>query len=539
MAVIRELVTKWTLDADAAKVLRFRNSIDNLKRTAFGVGVALAGASTAAGVFLREAGRFEQSEIAFTTLLKSGEKAKLFLEELSQFAARTPFTLPGIEQSAKQLLAVGIETGKVLPTLKALGDVSSGLSVPLERLILNYGQVRTQNKLTGREMKDFAVAGVPLLEILANQFGKSRAEITEMVSKGKVGFKDVERAFISMTSEGGRFANLMDKQSRSLFGLLSNLKDQLILIAREIGGTVLSDAKDLVRTIQAWVKQNKELVKTNVNKFLKVSVGFIKDIFEVGVKATKIITKLSKSFGGWEKVLRGVAIAAAGLLSLQLLGTLGSLAFSVFNLTKGLTALTFGYKTAAGAAALMNTKALLIPATIGALIVGIGLLVDDIKGFSEGKRSAFGQFIEAIKKFEKSGSFFGNLLKFFNDYLNPVTALLRLFEGIHELMTQIEISAKAGTLKKVLDFFGFGEQPQDKQENEKAFKRLGNEAAVLAPELFPQLKGADSGKKITQNNEINFNGRQDTSDESGAKIKSDLDEVFRKTLRDLKPALSE
>lgn len=539
MAVIRELITKWSLDADARKVINFRRSVADLKKTTIKVGVAVGAASAAVGVFLREAGRFEQSEIAFTTLLGNAEKAKSFLNDLAQFAARTPFTLPGVEQNAKQLLAVGIETEKVVPTLKALGDVASGLSVPLERLILNFGQVKTQGKLTGRELRDFAIAGVPLLEILANQMGKTKEEITEMVSKGKVGFEDVEKAFISLTSEGGRFSNLMDKQSRSLFGLLSNLKDQLILIARELGGPILEDAKGLVKVIQLWIRENKELVKTNVNKVLKVSIGFIKDIFVIGSKTVKVMTKLTKAFGGWATVLKAAAIAAAGFVSLQLLATFGSLAGSVFMVTKGLGALALGYKSAAGAAALLNLKMLLIPAAIGATVIGLGLLIDDIKGFAEGKKSAFGQFVDALRKFEKSGSFFGEVMKFFNDYLNPVTAILRVFEGIHQLMTAIEVSARTGILRDVFKFFGLTPSLGNDEGNKDKFERIGNEATVLAPELFPQLKGADSGKKITQNNEINFNGRQDTSDESRAKIKSDLDEVFRKTLRDLKPALSE
>lgn len=235
--------------------------------------VGLTAIATAAGYMgkqlLSAAGTFEQSQIAFTTMLGSAVRAETMLNELAEFAKITPFELTGIEATAKQLLAMDIASTKIKPSLKMLGDISAGLNVPLERLALNFGQVKVQGKLTGRELRDFSIAGVPLVAELAKQLGVSKSEIAKMVSAGKIGFKEVEKAFISMTSEGGRFDNLMDKQSKSLNGMISNLKDAWDLFLRGEGEALLDWGKKFVamaidivdNKLPKWIDRIKEVVK--------------------------------------------------------------------------------------------------------------------------------------------------------------------------------------------------------------------------------------------------------------------------------------
>ena len=98
------------------------------------------------------ADNLEKSQIAFTTMLWSGEKAQKMLRDLSDFARKTPFELTWIRSSAQQLIAMWVQAKDIIPTLKSLWDVSAWLSVPLERLALNYGQVIAQGKLTWREL---------------------------------------------------------------------------------------------------------------------------------------------------------------------------------------------------------------------------------------------------------------------------------------------------------------------------------------------------------------------------------------------------
>lgn len=159
------------------------------------------------------ADNYEKAKNSFTTMLGSENEAQRMLSQLSDFAKKTPFELTDVRENAKQLLAMGISADKIIPTMKALGDVSAGLGVPMQRLALNFGQVMTKGKLAGQELKDFTTAGVPLLEELSKNLGKSKTEIQDMVSKGQISAEMVAQAFETMTSEGGRFADLMATQS--------------------------------------------------------------------------------------------------------------------------------------------------------------------------------------------------------------------------------------------------------------------------------------------------------------------------------------
>jgi len=272
-----------------------------------GVKAAFNLAAGAAKGFIDQAAEFEQADIAFTTILGSAELAQEKMEELFAFAAKTPFTIPGIQASAKQLLAVGITAEDLIPTLKALGDVSAGLSVPLSRLALNFGQVKTQGKLTGRELRDFAVSGVPLTAILSKTLEKSRAEIAKMVSAGKIGFKDVENAFKQMTSGSGRFADLMIKQSKSFKGIMSNLEDQIILLSGAIGKELLPEVKELALDLVRFLEVNEELIRTNLVEFFRSWIPVLRKIAD---QIFRIIPPILKFLGATAKVIDQLNILA-------------------------------------------------------------------------------------------------------------------------------------------------------------------------------------------------------------------------------------
>jgi len=217
-----------------------------------------------------EAGRFEQTQVAFEVMLGSARKAQKTLQQLTDFAVRTPFTLPGVEKSAQQLLAVGFGASDLLPILKSVGDVAAGIGrgeVGLERLILNLGQVKTQGRLTGRELRDFAVLGIPLLDELATMLGKTTSEIQQMVSQGGVSSRIVVQAFNRMSSAGGRFANLMTRQAETLLGMWSNFVDSVIVLKREIGQSLAPVALEFVRILRDML--------TGFQAVIQASQGYI------------------------------------------------------------------------------------------------------------------------------------------------------------------------------------------------------------------------------------------------------------------------
>lgn len=113
--------------------------------------------------------------------------------------------------------------------------MAAGLSVPMDRLGLAYGQVLAKGRLQGGELKQFTEAGVPMIAELAKNLGKTQAEISKMVENGEIGAKDVTKAFETMTTGTGRFADLMDKQSQTLAGKWSNLVDATTQLGEKIG----------------------------------------------------------------------------------------------------------------------------------------------------------------------------------------------------------------------------------------------------------------------------------------------------------------
>lgn len=180
-------------------------------------------------------GQFQQLEIAFSTMLKSKEKADKLMGELVDIAAKTPFDLQGIASSAKQMLAYGSSAENVGDELVMLGNVAAGVGSQLGDLAYLYGTLRTQGRAYAVDIRQFAGRGIPIYEELAKVLGVTKDKVSELVKEGKVGFKEVEQAFKNMTSEGGKFANLMEEQSKSLTGQLSNLGDAWDSMLNEIG----------------------------------------------------------------------------------------------------------------------------------------------------------------------------------------------------------------------------------------------------------------------------------------------------------------
>ena len=170
-------------------------------------------------------GQFQQLEIAFTTMLKSGTQAKGLMDRLIDTAAKTPLNLSGIASSAKQMLAYGSTVDNVVDELVMLGNVASGVGAPLQDIAYLYGTLRTQGRAFTVDIRQFAGRGIPIYEELAKVLGVTKDEVSNLVTEGKVGFAEVEKAFQNMTGKAGTYYNLMQEQSKSLTGMISNMGD--------------------------------------------------------------------------------------------------------------------------------------------------------------------------------------------------------------------------------------------------------------------------------------------------------------------------
>ena len=180
-------------------------------------------------------GEVQQLEVAFRTMLGSASKADELLQQLVRTAAITPFGLEDVANGAKQLLAYGLEAEKVNETLVRLGDIAAGLSVPLNDLVYLYGTTMAQGRLYTQDLNQFTGRGIPMLSELAKQFGVAESKVKDLVEAGKVGFPEVQKVIESLTDEGGKFGGLMEEQSKTITGQISNIEDAIFMMFNEIG----------------------------------------------------------------------------------------------------------------------------------------------------------------------------------------------------------------------------------------------------------------------------------------------------------------
>lgn len=170
-------------------------------------------------------GEFQQIEIALETILGNEREAATLMNQLRETAAKTPLDMKGIANGAKQLLAYGEDAATVNETLIKLGNIAAGLSQPLGDLVYLYGTTMTQGRLYTQDFNQFVGRGIPMIKELAEYFGVAESEVRGLVEAGKVGFPEVQAVISSLTEEGGMFFNLMEKQSTSVIGKISNLGD--------------------------------------------------------------------------------------------------------------------------------------------------------------------------------------------------------------------------------------------------------------------------------------------------------------------------
>lgn len=214
--------------------LGIEDMFGRISKAAAGLGAAFSAQQFASQV-MKVRGEFQQLEVAFNTMLGSAEKSSALMQQLTRTAAITPFGLQDVAGGAKQLLAYGVASEEVNDTLIRLGDIAAGLSIPLNDLVYLYGTTMTQGRMFTQDLRQFQGRGIPLADELAKQFGVTKDKVGELVTAGKVGFDEMHKAIVSMTSDGGKFGGLMEAQSKTITGQISNIEDAIDNMFNEIG----------------------------------------------------------------------------------------------------------------------------------------------------------------------------------------------------------------------------------------------------------------------------------------------------------------
>lgn len=225
------------------KTTNLSKALDKIAKPAMIVSTALATSGVAAVKF---AGELEQTQIALEVLLKDAEKATQIKDEWTQLASSTPFSTSDIDSAGKKLLAFNIESEKVTDTLRRIGDISAATGSSISEIADIYGKAAVQGRLFAEDINQFQGRGIPVVQALAKVLNVAETEIRGMVTEGKIGFPELEKAFNFMTDEGGQFAGMMDKLSESTLGKFSTTMDNAKLALASFGEVMQPTANALL-----------------------------------------------------------------------------------------------------------------------------------------------------------------------------------------------------------------------------------------------------------------------------------------------------
>jgi len=292
----------------------------------------------------------QQADIAFTTMLGSGEKAKAFLDKLQAFAAKTPFEFPDLLMASQRMLAMGFQSDKVLPTLTAIGDAVAGLggsSAMVDRVTTALGQMQAKGKATGEEMIQLTEAGIPAWDFLAKKIGVSIPEAMKMVTAGAVS-ADVA---IGALTEGmnTKFGGMMEKQSATFGGLASTIKDTFAQTSAQVveplfdklskGFKMVVDLTSKpqfsagVKTLAEWIQKMVDKLWDWGERVLPPLIAKVNDIIGyIGkfMEAIKLImrpvTDAIAKYVSMKDVLTALGVLMAGPLLAAIGGVIASLA---------------------------------------------------------------------------------------------------------------------------------------------------------------------------------------------------------------------
>lgn len=225
---------------------------------------------------IRITGEFEMQRVALRSILQDMTGADMLYEKIQALAVESPFQFKELISYTKQLAAFSVPLDELYDTTKMLADVSAGLGVGMDRLILAYGQIRSAAFLRGTEVRQLTEAGVPILEELRKKFeelgeeGVTVGDVFDKISARMVPFEMVKEVFEDMTSAGGMFYQMQEVQAQTLAGKISNLRDAYEVMFAEIGGkneTFLKNSVDLVRRLMQNYERLGEIIKVLIGTY--------------------------------------------------------------------------------------------------------------------------------------------------------------------------------------------------------------------------------------------------------------------------------
>ena len=260
--------------------------------------------------------QFELQQIALRSIIQDKQKADEVFAQVQQLALKSPYSIMQLNTYTKQIAAYGVEADKLVGTTKQLADVSSGLGVEIGRIILAYGQVKTANYLRATEVRQFTEAGLNITQELANYFSElngkmiTAGDVTEMITKRMVKFEDVAEVFKRVTSAGGMFYNMQEKQAEGLAGMQQRLGDAYSIMLNQIGqqtqGLLVAFLQALRELIQNW---------RIVSAVMAPAIIGLSTYFAIAKGAVFVKALTTALVAGWVKVASALGIATKAQLA--------------------------------------------------------------------------------------------------------------------------------------------------------------------------------------------------------------------------------
>lgn len=487
---------------------------DSLKRTAAEIGGLVAVKRFGSDV-IEATGKMQQLQVALSTILQDKSKADQLIADIVQFAAKTPFNLDDVATGAKQLLAYGSSADNVVNELSMLGDVASGLQIPIGQLIYLYGTLRTQGRAMTVDIRQFAGRGIPIYEELAKVLGVSKDQVGELVKEGKVGFKEIEQAFKNMTSEGGKFANLMESSAGTWPQRLSNIEDTLFQKMNEFGNKYkevfefgIGTAEDLVESlddvlsvmgglIAAYGTYKAALITAAV---AQKAVGFVESIRLIGMyrKELGLATAAQQAFN----------VASKSNVYVTLLAALVGIGTAVYMFTKRTNEATAAQETLNSVNKKTDEEFSKQAAT-----------VDRLSGILKSETSSIDQKKKALSDLQ-------TIIPSYNASLDEEGRLINNnTEAIKSYLTQLEKQIRMKAAQEELEELYRKKRTQEKQQkvatdNYNEAKSLYNSSVTMTGSALQNREINTSVAVFSQNSAVN-NQLKDSAN----KAKKELDSV--------------
>ena len=487
---------------------------DSLRRTATEIGGLVAIKKFGSNV-IEATGKMQQLQVALSTILQSKSKADALLAEITEFAKKTPFNLDDVATGAKQLLAYGSSANTVVDELSMLGDVASGLQIPLGSLIYLYGTLRVQGRAYWRDIQQFQGRGVNIVEEMAKNLGVTQDQIKSLVEEGKIGFKDVEKAFQSMTSEGGKFNNMLENSSGTWPQRIANIEDTLFTKLVEFGNKYkevfefgIGTAEDLVESlddvlsvmgglIAAYGTYKAALIAAAI---AQKAVGFVESI--------RLIAMYRKEMGLATAAQQAFNVASKSNVYVALLAALVGIGTAVYMFTKRTNEATAAQETLNS----VNKKA-------DEEFSKQAATVDRLSGVLKSETSSLDQKKKALSDLQA-------IIPSYNASLNEEGKLINNnTEAIKSYLTQLEKQIRMKAAEKELTELYEKKRTQEKRQKEaianyNETKTLYNSSVTMTGSAL-RNRGINTGIAVFSQNSAVNNQLKDSAN----KAKKELDSV--------------